>query len=81
MSMESEIKKNNQESLATKELVIKFLLESIPGYTESALDEPAGADQTTLNEFLTNKTTGSEWTDPHGFKINVTDDQYLITLP
>lgn len=73
------------EILDSKQEVANFLATIIPGYFEKEFNEPVGADQTSLNEFLKNKREGSEWTEPHGssgteIKINVVNGKYQVTV-
>tara|TARA_Y100000310_G_scaffold168629_1_gene168678 strand:- start:172 stop:423 length:252 start_codon:yes stop_codon:yes gene_type:complete len=80
--MFSEIPRNFETNLnlfESKEEVAQFILEKIPGYTESEMNKPVGDEQATLNQFLARANNGSEWTDPHGFKINVKDNKFEIT--
>lgn len=70
----------NINSFNSKEEVIRYILEQIPRYTESEMDKPVGDEQATLNQFLVRANNGSEWTDPHGFKINVKDNKFEITM-
>lgn len=70
----------NLNSFDSKEETTLFILEKIPGYTESEIDKPVGDEQATLNQFLTRANNGSEWTDPHGFKINVIDGKFKVTM-
>ena len=67
-------------SFDSKEEVARFILEKIPGYKELEMDKPVGDEQATLNQFLARANNGSEWTDPHGFKINVKDNKFEITM-
>lgn len=64
----------------SKEEAVRYILEQIPGYTESEMDKPVGDEQATLNQFLAKANNGSEWTDPHGFKINVIENKFKITM-
>jgi hypothetical protein len=64
----------------SKEEATRFILERISGYSESKMDTPVGDEQTTLNQFLARVNDGSEWTDPHGFKINVIDGKFKVTI-
>lgn len=70
----------NLNSFDSKEEVARFILEKIPGYTESEMEKPIGDEQTTLNQFLARANNGSEWTDPHGFKINVIDGKFKVMM-
>lgn len=64
----------------SKEEATRFILERIPGYSESEMDKPVGDEQANLNQFLARANNGSEWTDPHGFKINVIDGKFKVTM-
>ncbi|MBU4347250.1 hypothetical protein KJ586_00050 [Patescibacteria group bacterium] len=70
----------NLNSFGSREETTRYILEKIPGYTESEIDKPVGDEQSTLNQFLTRANNGSEWTDPHGFKINVVENKFKITM-
>ncbi len=66
--------------MVTREKVIDFILKNVPQYSKAELDRTVGDGQTTLNYFLNEAKNGSEWTDPHGFKINVLNDEFKITI-
>lgn len=73
------------EILDNKQEVANFLATIIPSYSEKEFNEPIGADQTSLNDFLKNKREGSEWTEPHGsfgteIKINVVNGKYQVIV-
>ena len=70
----------NLNSFNSKEEATRYILENIPGYAESEMDKPVGDEQATLNQFLARANSGSEWTDPHGFKINVIENKFKITM-
>ncbi len=81
--MSSETPRNfetNLNSFDSKEETARFILERIQGYSESEMDNPVGDERTTLNQFLNRANNGSEWTDPHGFKINVIDGKFKVTM-
>lgn len=71
---------NIEVSMATREKAIDFIFKNIPQYSEAEFNTPVGDDQTTLNQFLEKANNGSEWTDPHGFKINVLNGEFKITI-
>jgi len=78
--MFSETPRNFETNFGSKEEAVKFILENIPSYTNLEMDKPVGDEQSTLNQFLARANNGSEWTDPHGFKINVIDNKFKITM-
>jgi antibiotic biosynthesis monooxygenase (ABM) superfamily enzyme len=69
--MSTEIKSNSEKIFNSREEITDFVMKNIPGYTETKLNEPTDGEQSTLSQFLERANNGSEWTDPHGFKINI----------
>lgn len=67
-------------SFNSKEEAARYILEKIHGYEESEMDKSIGDEQATLNQFLARANNGSEWTDPHGFKINIIENKFKITM-
>lgn len=67
-----------EQPITTVEDLIALLIREIPKYTTDMLDKPQGGDNTTLREFLTNKTDGSEWTDLLGFKVKIEKNKYIL---
>jgi hypothetical protein len=74
-----ETKLSPETVFQSKEEITDFVIKNIPGYTEAQLNEPVGDEQTTLNKFLEKANNGSEWTDPHGFKINIAENKFRIS--
>lgn len=64
----------------SKEEISDFVMKNISGYTEVQFNEPVGDEQSTLSQFLERANNGSEWTDPHGFKINITENKFRISM-
>lgn len=76
----AENKLNPETVFQSKEEIAGFVIKNIPGYTEAQLSEPVGVEQATLSQFLEIANNGSEWTDPHGFKINITENKFRILM-
>lgn len=68
----------SEEKCFSKEQAISFILNNVPGYTEADFDIPVGDKQATLHEFLNSRKNGSEWTDPHGFRIDIIGSEFKI---
>lgn len=71
---------NPEATFGLKKETTDFIIRNIPGYTAEQLDISVGNEQTTLNQFLENAIDGSEWTDPHGFKINIIGNKFRILV-
>ncbi len=69
-----------KNSMSTVEETVEFILKTFSEYRKEDLEKPIGDEQTSLGDFLRSKKDGSEWTDPHGFKINVVGDEYKLTI-
>ncbi len=78
--MSAEVKSNPETIFSSKKETTDFIVKNIPGYTEEQLGALAGDEQTTLNQFLEKANEGSEWTDPHGFKINIAGNKFRILM-
>jgi hypothetical protein len=78
--MSAEIKHNSETVFNSKEEISDFVIKNIPGYAEAQLNEPVGDEQATLSQFLERANNGSEWTDPYGFKINITENKFRISM-
>lgn len=76
----AETKLNSEMMFQSKEEIVAFVIKNIPGYLEAQLNEPIGNEQATLSQFLERANNGSEWTDPHGFKINVVENKFRISM-
>ena len=78
--MSAETKLNPGTVFQSKEEIADFIIKNIPGYTEAQLNVSVGDEQSTLNQFLETANNGSEWTDPHGFKINIAENKFRISM-
>lgn len=76
----AETKLNPETLFQSKEEITNFVIKNIPGYSEAQLNEPIGDEQATLSQFLEKANNGSEWTDPHGFKINIVENKFRISM-
>lgn len=75
-----ETKPSPETIFESKKGIVGFILNSVPSYMEEQLDVSIGDGQTTLNQFLEKANDGSEWTDPHGFKINIMGNKFRILI-
>lgn len=78
--MSAETRLNTETVFQSKEEIADFVIKNIPGYTEAQLNESVGDEQSTLSQFLERANNGSEWTDPHGFKINIAENKFRISM-
>jgi len=78
--MTVENRKPRELKFTSKGQTMEAIFAHVPGYNKTNLDEPVGQNQTTINQFLNNKNEGSEWTDPQGFKINIVNGEYKLSL-
>lgn len=70
-----------QESMfSSKEEIKDFIVKNIPWYSDTQFSEPIGNEQSTLGQFLEKANDGSEWTDPHGFKISIVENKFRILV-
>jgi len=76
----AEIKPSPETIFNSKEEISDFVIKNILGYTEAQFNEPVGDEQATLSQFLEKANDGSEWADPHGFKINVAENKFRISM-
>lgn len=76
----AEIKLKPETIFQSKDEIADFLIKNVPGYSEAQFNEPIGDEQTTLSQFLERANDGSEWTDPHGFKINIADNKFRVSI-
>ena len=67
-------------TFGTKNEVVDFIIKSVLGYTAEQFDTPVGDGKTALSQFLEKAIDGSEWTDPHGFKINIVDNNFRVSI-
>lgn len=65
---------------SSKNQIVEAILVNVPSFKKENFAQPVGQDQTTLDQFLNNRNEGSEWTDPHGFKINVVGEEYKLSF-
>ncbi|MFH1187310.1 MAG: hypothetical protein V1688_00435 [bacterium] len=70
--------KQQEKPITDSKDFIAWLIKEVPKYTADMLDKSQDDDNTTLRQFLENKTEGGEWTDPLGFKVSIKEGVYVF---